>query len=170
MTRSRNTVLALGALGALQAASAQSLTPLASKSFAYDALPTAAAGDNAGPRGPQYGFNNCNLSTAGKDSNCQTLVINSLSDFCIWGIPTADETIADTEAREVAYCVNPERGGRPIPPGAIQGAQWLYADNYIQLAMYIDQTAFGLSATDPGGGMNKSTIEGLLPSLTFCRT
>lgn len=154
MPRSTRTLLALGAFGAFQAVSAQSLVPLASKSFPFTALPTAAAGDNAGPRGPQFGINNCDLSTSGPNSKCQTLVINSITDFCVWGIPGANQTIADTEAEEVAYCISPERGGRQIPPGAITGAQWLYAENYIQLAMYIDQTAFGLQAGDFGGGKN----------------
>lgn len=94
-------------------------------------------------RGRQSSFNNCNSSTAGPDSNRQTLVIDSLSDFCIWGAPTANKTIADTEA---------ERGGRPLRDTAILGAQFLYAKNYIQLAMIVDQTAFSLAFSDDGRG------------------
>jgi len=152
MTRSMRSLIALGALTGM--ASAQSLTPLASKSFPFGSLPTQAAGANAGPRGPQSGFNNCNNSTAGSNSMCQTLVFNSITDFCLWGTPGTNDTIADTEAAEVAYCTNPERGGRPIRAGAIQGLQWLYAENYVQIAGYIDQTAFGLAASDQGGELD----------------
>lgn len=141
----------LGALGAITVTSAQSLTPLASKSFPFTALPTQAQGDTPGPRGRQFGFNNCNSSTAGPNSNCQTLAINSLSDWCLWGTPGSNEMTADTGADEVAYCLRPERGGRPTRDGAILGAQFLYAENYIQLAMIVDQTAFGLAPNDQGG-------------------
>ena len=39
----------------------------------------------------------------------------------------------ESEAREVAWCTSPGHGTRVIPPGAITGAQWLYAKNYLQV-------------------------------------
>lgn len=57
----------------------------------------------------------------------------------------------ESEAREVAWCTSPGHGTRVIPPGAITGAQWLYAKNYLQVVGYIDQTKVGLTADDSGG-------------------
>ncbi|GJJ14298.1 hypothetical protein Clacol_008562 [Clathrus columnatus] len=153
MTFSMRSLIALGILAG-NAALVESLTPLASKSFPFTALPTQASGNDAGPRGPQSGFNNCNNSTASDTSMCQTLVFNSMTDFCVWGTPKPDETIADTEAAEVAYCTSSQRGGRPIRPGSIFGAQWLYAKDYIQLSAFIDQAAFGLAPDDQGGELD----------------
>lgn len=66
----------------------------------------------------------------------------------------ATDTIGEGEAREVAWCTSPGHGTRLIPPGAITGAQWLYAKNYVQVVGFIDQTQVGLVATDEGGGMS----------------
>ena len=60
-----------------------------------------------------------------------------------------------SEAREVAWCTSPGHGTRVIPPGAITGAQWLYAKNYLQVVGYIDQTTVGLAANDSGGEVRK---------------
>lgn len=97
-------------------------------------------------RGPQTGYNICNSSTQGPNSECQTLIVNSLvrflllspfvfhpclifsiifviqSDFCLWGSPVQNGSIGDVEAKVVAYCTN-GHGARQIPPGAITGAQ-----------------------------------------------
>lgn len=151
-------IFGLVTLGAIRATfAATSLVPLASKSFPYTALPTQAAGDDVGPRGRQQGFNNCSLASAGPNSLCQTMVLNSATDFCLWGSPTPNETVGGTEALEVAYCTNPDRGGRPISAGTFTGVQWLYAPNYIQYVLYLDQTALGFQASDLGGGQLKPT-------------
>lgn len=65
---------------------------------------------------------------------------------------TGTDTIADGEAREVAWCTKKGHGSRIIPFGALTGVQWLYAKNYLQVVGFIDQTKVGLQATDPGGG------------------
>ena len=41
-------------------------------------------------RGPQTGYNICNSTTAGDKSMCQTLIMNDIDDFCLWGSPTAE--------------------------------------------------------------------------------
>lgn len=64
-----------------------------------------------------------------------------------------DDTISESEAREVAWCTFPTHGSRVIPPGAIQGVQFLYAETYIQVAGFIDQTKLNLQADDFGGGL-----------------
>ena len=45
--------------------------------FAYSALPEMVYPYHA-LRGPQFGYNICNSTTQGPDSNCQTLILNSL--------------------------------------------------------------------------------------------
>ena len=47
--------------------------------------------------------NICNSTTENANSQCQTAVLNSISDFCFWGSPIANETIGDVEAEVVAY-------------------------------------------------------------------
>lgn len=76
------------------------------------------------------GYNQCNSTTQGDDSDCQTvrdclaqrliephrlstislaqLIINSIDDFCLWGLPGGPKelsTIGESEAATVAYCV-----------------------------------------------------------------
>lgn len=49
--------------------------------------------------------NQCNSTTEGASSQCQTGVFNSIEDFCFWGAPgtTPNQTIGDVEAAVVAY-------------------------------------------------------------------
>lgn len=51
--------------------------PLTSYHYEYDELPYQINPYPVG-RGPQFGFNQCNSTTEGPESNCQTLVMNSL--------------------------------------------------------------------------------------------
>jgi hypothetical protein len=80
--------------------------------------------------------------------------MNDLSDFCIWSSPKPNDTIGNSEQFEVAWCTQPKHGSRLIAPGAITGAQWLYAKNYVQVVGFIDQTKVNLFAGDQGGGKN----------------
>jgi len=131
-----------------------SLVPLSQRTFAYGNLPYQVSGSNAGPRGPQYGFNLCNSTTQNQNSSCQTSVLNDITDFCLWSSPKPNDTIGNSEAYEVAWCTKPNYGTRVIPPGALQGVQWLYAKNYVQVAGYIDQTMINLAALDSGGELD----------------
>lgn len=124
--------------------------PLASKHFTYPDLPYHAdSGD--GPRGTQQGYNLCNSSTLGPTSRCQTGFLNSLSDFCLWGALTPNSTVADEEEEMVAYCTTDKYGTRVLPPGALQGVQFIQTPDYVEIVGYIDQTALNLQASDYGG-------------------
>ncbi|GAA5897393.1 uncharacterized protein JCM6883_006686 [Sporobolomyces salmoneus] len=108
-------------------------------------------------RGPQTGYNICNSTTQGDDSECQTLIINSIDDFCLWGLPGGPKdlsTIGDSEAATVAYCVKDTHGSRPIPAGAITGLQWMKTKGYVQISGYIDQTVLGMTKDDFGGELD----------------
>ena len=71
----------------------------------------------------QSGYNLCNSTTVGPNSQCQTAITNNISDFCLWGSPTPGGSIGDVEAAVVAYCTTDKHGTRVIPPGAITGLQ-----------------------------------------------
>ena len=70
----------------------------------------------------------------------------------MWSTSETQDTIAESEQREIAWCTQPGHGTRVIPPGAITGLQWLYAKSYIQIVGFLDQTTVGLQANDSGGG------------------
>lgn len=150
------TLSAVLAIANAQSPSSSALEPLASKKFTYPNLPYQVTGDNGGIRGPQAGYNLCNSTTEGGQSLCQTMFLNSLADFCLWSSPKPSDTIGASEAYEVAWCSNPGHGTRIIPPGAITGAQWLYAKNYVQVVGFIDQTMVNLAPDDQGGGPSAS--------------
>ncbi|PAV16167.1 macrofage activating [Pyrrhoderma noxium] len=141
-------------LASSQSATSSSLEPLASKHFTWPDIPYQVTGDQGGERGPQAGYNLCNSTTENQQSMCQTAFLNNLGDFCMWSSAQTDDTIGESEAREVAWCTSPGHGTRVIPPGAITGAQWLYAKNYLQVVGFIDQTKVGLQASDQGGELD----------------
>jgi len=129
-------------------------TPILSTiSYAYTALPYQVY-PFAVLRGPQAGYNICNGSTQGAASECQTLIFNNLSDFCLWGSPTPNGSIGDEEASVVAYCAQDTHGARPIAPGAITGAQVVSTSAYLQIRGFIDNTAIGLAENDSGGELD----------------
>ncbi|KAG9005479.1 hypothetical protein FRB90_010382 [Tulasnella sp. 427] len=128
-------------------------TPLASLHFSYDSLPYQADPNN-GERGTQFGYNRCNSTTAGPTSNCQTLIINSIDDFCLWGPPQANSSVADTEGEMVAYCTKPGHDTRVIAQGAVTGVQFMRTPDYIQVTGYINQVLIDMADGDGGGEMD----------------
>ncbi|KEP53270.1 mannoprotein [Rhizoctonia solani 123E] len=129
-------------------------TPLASKRFEYTALPFKADTDTGGERGAQYGYNVCNSTTEGQTSLCQTAMVNSIDDFCLWGPPEPNSLIGNTEGEAVAWCTKPGRGTRLIPAGALTGVQFMRTRSYVQVVGHIQQTGINLAANDDGGEMD----------------
>ncbi|KAF8590758.1 hypothetical protein K439DRAFT_1328797 [Ramaria rubella] len=143
--------LFLALLGAITvSAQSSSDIPLASKHFEYTALPYM-VDTNDGPRGIQTGYNLCNSTTEGQSSRCQTAMVNSLDDFCIWGPQTPDSQIADTEGSLVAWCTKPGHGTRVIPPGALTGVQFMQTPDYLQVTGRINQSLINILHGDTGG-------------------
>lgn len=128
-------------------------TPLASQHFSYNNLPYQ-ADPNSGERGTQYGYNICNSTTEGPTSNCQTLIINSLDDFCLWGPPVPNSEVGTTEGESVAWCTKAGHGTRIIPAGAITGAQFMRTPDYIQITGIIKQENIDMTPDDGGGEMD----------------
>ncbi|KAJ8295094.1 hypothetical protein OF846_002133 [Rhodotorula toruloides] len=158
---------------ALAAGALAQSTPLAAKRFQWDNLPYKADTDN-GVRGPQLGYNRCNGTTQHQDSLCQTAVINSIDDFCLWvrlmkriiehkravdpqlalqAPPEPGKTVGDIEGEMVAWCTKEGYGTRIIPEGALQGVQFIRTPHYVQVVGYIDQVKIDMQADDYGGEM-----------------
>jgi hypothetical protein len=146
-------ILAAAAVVLAQTDPNAGLVPLTSKHFDYNNLPEVAS-PNAGERGPQFGVNNCGPKTEGQDSKCQTAVINSVDDWCLWGGPEPDSIIGNTEASSVAWCTKPGHGARTIPNGAVTGVQFIQTPAYLQVTGHIKQAAIDLKDGDEGGEMD----------------
>ncbi|KAF9259960.1 hypothetical protein L218DRAFT_1079615 [Marasmius fiardii PR-910] len=128
--------------------------PLNDKRFEYEQLPYKVDTDVGLERGVQYGYNICNSTTAGATSKCQTAIINSIEDFCLWGPPEPNSVVGNTEGEAVAYCTDPSHGTRLIPAGALQGVQFMKTPDYVQVVGFIDQTKINMQADDYGGEMD----------------
>ena len=148
------TKAAVAASKVADAAQTTSPLPLTDYTYAYSDIPYQVNPYNVG-RGPQSGYNICNSTTAGDDSKCQTLIMNSISDFCLWGSPTSDGEIGDVEAAVVAYCGESNaHGARTFPAGTITGVQWIRTSAYVQITGFLDQTKVGLKSGDSGGELD----------------
>lgn len=106
----------------------------------------------------QTGTNNCR-GGSGPDSNCQTLVLNSLEDFCLWGPPTV-QTVGDSEAYEVAWCLMGGHGTRVMPSGTITGAHFVKTPDYVQITGQGDFTKINIKAHDDGGELDNHGADG----------
>jgi len=85
---------------------------------------------------------------------CQTLFVNTIEDFCLWGAPSPNSIMGNIEAEVVAYCTKPGHGARLIPPGTLTAVQFIKTSGYIQLTGLFNQTALGLQANDGGGELD----------------
>ncbi|KAF8160414.1 macrophage activating glycoprotein [Pholiota molesta] len=128
--------------------------PLVNKRFAYTALPYKVDTDVGLPRGEQIGYNICNSTTEGPQSLCQTLIINSLDDFCIWAPSVPGETVGQIEGEMVAWCTKGGHGTRVMPAGTITGVQLTRTPDYIQVVGFMNQTLIDMVAGDQGGEMD----------------
>jgi len=151
-----STLVAVAAISSkvyAQNTTSSAIIPLASKHFDYNNLPYQADSDN-GVRGTQSGYNRCNSTTENQQSLCQTSILNSIDDFCLWAPPTGPTTIGETEQLEVAWCTKSGHGARLIPAGSLQGVQFMRTPDYVQVVGFIDQTGINLAADDFGGELD----------------
>ena len=82
------------------------------------------------------------------------MVVNSLSDFCLWGPSEPNSVVGDTEGSAVAWCTKAGHGTRIIPSGAITGAQWIQTSAYVEVTGHIDQRQINMTPDDGGGEMD----------------
>jgi len=128
--------------------------PLVDKRFNYTDLPYKVDTDVGLPRGDQLGYNICNSTTQGDTSLCQTLLINSLDDFCLWAPSVTGQTVGAIEGEMIAWCSQPGHGTRIFPAGTITGVQLTLTPEYIQVVGFMDQTKINMIRGDAGGEMD----------------
>lgn len=116
-------------------------------SFKYNAQPkTSEQG--------QKGINNCKKgSTSGQDSLCQTAILNSAEDFCLWAPPDPNTSISVSEQYEVAWCTK-DHGTRLIPQGTLTGVHFVKTDSYVQVTGTGDFTKINIKDGDQGGELD----------------
>ncbi|PVF94361.1 hypothetical protein CPB86DRAFT_682410, partial [Serendipita vermifera] len=134
-------------------AQSSSRVPLASQSFEYTNLPYQ-VDPYPSERGPQHGYNICNSTTENQESLCQTAIINSLDDFCLWGPDEPNGIIGNVEGEAIAWCTKPGHGTRLIPAGALKGVQFIKTPDYVQVTGLIDQSLINIAPNDDGGEMD----------------
>jgi len=131
-----------------------SVEPLTDRRYSYpDGIPYKVDTNPTG-RGPQSGYTLCNSTTQGTNSQCQLAMINHIDDFCLWGPPTPNATIADTEAATVAWCSKPGHGTRIMPKGTLTGVQFLRAPAYVLVVGLMNQPNIDMQLGDSGGEMD----------------
>ncbi|GAA5956963.1 hypothetical protein JCM3765_006653 [Sporobolomyces pararoseus] len=101
----------------------------------------------------QIGHNNCGTNDS-QDSMCQTVMINSVEDFCLWAPPNPNSEIGETEAEEVAWCTASGHGARLMPQGTIHSAHMLVTPHYTQITGTGDFTKINVKAGDSGGELD----------------
>ncbi|KAK0525554.1 hypothetical protein OC835_005572 [Tilletia horrida] len=109
----------------------------------------------------QSGVNDC-IKTYGDsapDAKCQTAVINSVTEFCLWA-PQYSATIGDRERDVVAYCTKSGFGTRLIPDGTIKGAQFRITPSYVQVTGLCDCTKINVAPGDDGGELDPHGADG----------
>ncbi|KZV85082.1 hypothetical protein EXIGLDRAFT_654400 [Exidia glandulosa HHB12029] len=126
------------------------------KAFPYNKLPyqSDTSPEQGDWRGPQSGYNQCNATTEGQNSMCQTLIVNSIEDFCVWGPPNPNTLVGDAEGEMVIWCTKPGRGGRVIPSGALTGVQFIRTPSYVEVTGHIDQKMINIKDGDEGGELD----------------
>ncbi|CAH7681294.1 hypothetical protein PPACK8108_LOCUS13880 [Phakopsora pachyrhizi] len=123
-------------------------TPLYQKKFPWSNVPSRAdTGD--GPRGTQQGYNKCNSTTQNQYLLCQTMFLNSIQEFCLWGVFQPNSIVENIEGEMVAYCTTKKFGTRLIPSGAITGVQLTRTLGYIQVVGFINPTVPNLQEVHP---------------------
>ncbi|KAF7325701.1 hypothetical protein MKEN_00420300 [Mycena kentingensis (nom. inval.)] len=142
--------LAILAVAAVARADYFSSNPLVNKDIPYDQIPYQVMTDRDDPRGFQNGYNICNSTTENQQSMCQTMFVNHIDDFCLWGPPEPNTTVAVSEGEMVAWCVKKGHGTRLIPGGAITSVQYVQTPSYIQIAGTFNQAMLNIGGTDGG--------------------
>jgi len=106
----------------------------------------------------QFGVNNCGTDSS-QSSNCQTLWVNSASDFCLWA-PPSPGAIGETERIEVAWCTKSGRGARTIPNGSLGGVHFVKTSEYVQVTGVGDFTKMNIPRGDSGGELDNRGADG----------
>lgn len=102
------------------------------------------------------------LGTAvNQTSYSRLLSANAIDDFCIFAPPETGVTIGDSEAYEVAWCVQPRNNARVIPDGVLQAVHFVRTPMYVQVQGWGDFTKLNIASGDEGGELDPHGSTGL---------
>ncbi|KAK0544168.1 hypothetical protein OC846_003378 [Tilletia horrida] len=104
----------------------------------------------------QTGTNQCvqKFGKSSPDAQCQTVHINSATDFCLYGPPTPGVEIGEIEGEVIAYCTKDGYGTRLIPDDTFTSVHFLKTEHYVEVLGTGDFTNIGLQANDSGGELD----------------
>lgn len=97
------------------------------------------------------------LGTAiNQTSYARLLSINSIDDFCLFLPPEAgpNSVIGNTEAIEVAWCVQPRNNARVIPDGVLQAVHFVKTPLYVQVQGWGAFDRLTIPTGDEGGELD----------------
>lgn len=94
-------------------------------------------------------------------SMARLVSINAIDDFCLFAPPKPDSVIGETEAEEVAWCVQPRNNARVIPDGTFHAVHFVKTPLYWQVQGWGDFTNLNIKAGDMGGELDPHGATGL---------
>ncbi|CAO1622968.1 unnamed protein product [Sympodiomycopsis kandeliae] len=127
------------------------------------------------PKTSEDGQKGTNICKKGQTDNsmCQTALLNSAEDFCLWGPPEPNTAIADSEEYEIAWCTQ-DHGARLIPSGTLTSVHFVKTDSYVQVTGTGDFTKINIKEGDMGGELdphgatgNGNPVGGLVYTTAF---
>ncbi|ODN82842.1 hypothetical protein L202_01106 [Cryptococcus amylolentus CBS 6039] len=102
------------------------------------------------------------LGTAvNQTSFSRLLSLNAIDDFCVFAPHEKDSEIGDTEAEEVAWCVQARNEARVIPDGTLTAVHFVKTPLYWQVQGFGDFTQLNIKDGDEGGELDPHGATGL---------
>lgn len=103
----------------------------------------------------QTGTNACGrFGASSRQSSCQNIFVNSVHDFCLFGPPSKNKTVGDSEEIMVAYCTKAGYGTRLIPDGTLTGVHFLRTNSFVQVTGRGNMTKLQIRKGDDGGELD----------------
>ncbi|ORX41109.1 hypothetical protein BD324DRAFT_659672 [Kockovaella imperatae] len=87
--------------------------------------------------------------------------VNSIDDFCVFAPPEPNSVIGETEAEEVAWCIQQRNDARVIPDGTFQAIHFVKSPLYVQVMGWGDFTRINIQYGDEGGELDPHGATGL---------
>lgn len=110
----------------------------------------------------QTGTNACGkYGASSPKSLCQNIFVNSANDFCLFGPPSKNKTVGDSEQIMVAYCTQSGYGTRLIPDGTLTGVHFLRTNSFVQVTGRGNMTKIHIREGDEGGELDPHGANGL---------
>ncbi|AFR92907.1 immunoreactive mannoprotein MP88 [Cryptococcus neoformans C23] len=94
-------------------------------------------------------------------SYARLLSLNAIDDFCLFAPPVPNSVIGETEAEEVAWCVQPRNNARVIPDGVLTAVHFVKTPLYWQIQGFGDFTHLNIQSGDEGGELDPHGATGL---------